>query len=77
MDDSLKADEYVQHPLGTRDRLLNWLRLSPYPHPRHADDSGSPYSKAWWYYLCMDEMDRQWQQPYFATHTPANPKRKS
>lgn len=57
---------YVQLPVGTKQKVFDACKASPYPHPRHADDSGSAWSQAWWVWQCIDEKNRLWGQPYYA-----------
>jgi hypothetical protein len=46
-------------------------------HPRSIagrilDDCGGPLSEAWGRFACIDAAGREWQQPYFVAHTPAD-----
>lgn len=62
------GDTYIQRGTEVRQMLINKLKATPYKHPRHADDSRSPYQEAWYRVMCMDETGREWGQPYFANH---------
>ena len=61
---------YVQLPVGTRDKVYSACKASPSSHPRHADDSGSAWARAWWVWQCIDEKDRLWGQPYYTNNPP-------
>lgn len=41
---------------------------------RFLDDSSSPLSRAWNRILRIDEKYREWEQPYYTHHTPADAK---
>lgn len=40
---------------------------------RILDDCGGPLNRAWARFARIDDLGREWQQPYFANNTPANP----
>lgn len=61
-----KGEGFIQLRVNTKQNLLNRLRQSKYNHPRLADDSNSPYHKAWLVWQCIDSLDRLYEQPYFA-----------
>jgi hypothetical protein len=68
-DREVDGDGYVQHPVGTKDRLFAALRASRYTHPRQADDSDSPFwTLGWARWMAMDDQDREWAQAYFANN---------
>lgn len=67
------GNSYYQHPAGTRAAMLAACEASPYKHPRHADDSGSPWWPLGWSRMyCLDDNDREWGQPYFAKNPKAS-----
>lgn len=58
---------FVQHPHGTRERWR--LACVAAGDPRLLDDTGSPWwQKGWYRVMCMDDLDREWGQPWFAKH---------
>lgn len=52
---------YVQHPAGTRKKLLEWLKMMG-ANRESAGPTGRLIHRMW----CIDEDDREWGQPYFA-----------
>lgn len=77
--------------LGVRRQLLYvakrfttmpWIQESiddPTVHPSWAgriiDDLNKPLNHAWFRIMCVDSQHREWQQPYYASNTPENPKK--
>ena len=69
--EKLGASEYVQHLGVTGDVLYKMLyAVSGGHHPR---DASPPWDRAYGRAVCVDDMGREWQQPYYANNTPANP----
>ena len=48
----------VVHPMSAAGRIL--------------DDCGGPLCQAWNRFMRIDELGREWQQPYFAANPPAD-----
>jgi hypothetical protein len=59
--------EYVLHPRGTRERLRHYLADRSY---RNDSDAFHPYIHLWVRLQCMDDQDREWEQPYYALNNP-------
>jgi hypothetical protein len=56
---------YRQQAPGTRKRLMDWCHA----HKEHCHrDAEPPWSDAMQRLWCMDNRDREWGQPYFATN---------
>jgi hypothetical protein len=61
---------FVLQPPGARERLLAWLRAKGANR-----DSSGPIGKLLWRLQCMDDLNREWGQPYFALHPDKAPLR--
>lgn len=64
----LRPKEYAQHATGIRDRVATRLAALG----ATADDARQPVMTALGRLFCIDDQDREWEQPYFASHPPAD-----
>lgn len=78
---NLGSDEYVQHASKAIDAAhKSYIDLAVKyfgtTNPRVVDDSGNPVYSLMYRLRCIDALAREWQQVYYANHTPKNPKLK-